>query len=417
MPEMLRFEYALERLSRLHKSGLFSKPFYENRFSNDHKNPFDSYDTFKKIPFMTKSQVRESSVCDRTNTLPRDIYGVFSSSGTTGNKTFYIYNRNDKNIHERFVRCYLGELGVGEEDLGGIMVPIDTDVMAHTMIWEFVIMGAGYINCPEPTPEAMLNAINNIPISVIATRPDVVSAPLYDLDRRALFERSPVRKLLLGGSFLTNERRQVLERLWGADCYALFGMSELFGPMASECCMKDGLHYLESDLMVEIIDPSTSDPVEEGGLGVAVYTTLWEKGFPLLRYWTDDVFTIDRSACDCHLDLPKLRYHGRIADCCAVLDDGVFRYSPANHKLTDLVFSPDIETCLFANGMYGEYECRIANGRAVVYSEECDYGSMDVDGAQGSLERVFKGKVTLFVTKAGTLKRGQVKTKIIHEAQ
>ena len=294
------------------------------------------------------------------------------------------------------------------------MAPIDSGVMAHTMVWEFLTMGAGFINCPEPTPKAMFDIIHSVPVTAIATRPDVVMGPLYDSELRSLFAESSVKKLLLGGGFLTNERRNVLEQLWGADCYALFGMSELFGPMASECLKKDGFHYKESELIVEIINPSTMEPVEEGDKGIAVYTTLWEKGFPLLRYWTDDVFSLDRSTCECRLGLPRLRYWGRLADCCAVSDSDVSRFNPSIHRLEDVVFAPALETGLFGNGLFGEYECLIVDGKAIVRSERCDYGSIDEQGAKAALDNIFRGKVDLIMVDAGSINRSRAKTRITH---
>ena len=66
--------------------------------------------------------------------------------------------------------------------------------------------------------------------------------------------------------------------------------------------------------MIEIINPKTMEPVSEGEAGVAVYTTLWDKGFPLLRYWTDDVMYITHEPCACGRDLPRLFYLGRLND-------------------------------------------------------------------------------------------------------
>lgn len=47
-----------------------------------------------------------------------------------------------------------------------------------------------------------------------------------------------MNKLLMGGGFLSSERRKILEDAWGAECYNMFGMSEMFGPMAGECKQK-----------------------------------------------------------------------------------------------------------------------------------------------------------------------------------
>lgn len=348
------FENELHKLRTLYNSGLFIPEFYSKKIKSE--TSFSNYDEFQKVPFTYKDELRTSSVMERTTTDIEDIYGVFSSSGTTGNKTFYVYNKNDKKVHEEFVKTFFEELKVTAEDLGGIMAPVDTGVMAHTMMWEFTTVGAGYINCPQPSPENIALFVEQVPITIIATRPNVATNVVYDKDASKKAFSSKVNKLLLGGGFLSKQRRLLLEKTWNAQCYNLFGMSEMFGPMAAECKQKNGLHYLDKYLMIEIIDPETLLPVKEGEIGVAVYTTLWEKGFPLLRYWTDDLMRIEKKKCECGSELPRLFYLGRLAD----------------HFKTEIgkyVFPENVEDILFANGLYGDYEVEFKNDDVIVKTE------------------------------------------------
>ena len=71
-------EAALERLAGLREAGLFSGRFYAERLiSADGGDPLTSYERFRRIPFMTKDQIRHASVEERTATAPEDVYGVF----------------------------------------------------------------------------------------------------------------------------------------------------------------------------------------------------------------------------------------------------------------------------------------------------------------------------------------------------
>lgn len=140
------------------------------------------------------------------------------------------------------------------------------------------------INCPIPSPENIVDTITKVPVTVIATRPSIASGVAYNPVIQQMAQKSHVKKLLMGGGFLSKERRHLLEEVWDAECFNMFGMSEVFGPMAGECRQKNGLHYLNNYLMIEIVDPQNGKPVGNGEPGVAVYTTLWDKGFPLLRY-------------------------------------------------------------------------------------------------------------------------------------
>ncbi len=343
----------LSKLRDLNAKGVFSPYFYSRKIKDVAQ--LESYGMFQTIPFTFKNEIRNTSVEDRTTTRPEDIYGVFSSSGTTGEKTYYIYNKNDKKVHEEFVKTYYSELGVTAEDLGAVMAPVDTTVMAHTMMWQFTTMGAGYVNCPIPSPENMIDTISKIPVTIIATRPSIASGVAYNPLMQKIAQKSKVKKLLMGGGFLSEERRKLLEFSWDADCYNMFGMSEMFGPMAGECRNKNGLHYLDKYLMIEIVDPQTKEPVKDGEPGVAIYTTLWDKGFPLLRYWTDDVMRITREKCSCGSPYPRLYYLGRLNDCFMI-----------NGKY---IFPENVENILFKHGYIGEYRVEKEEGGYLIKTE------------------------------------------------
>lgn len=382
---MRKYEKELKQLRELYQQGVFAPEFYSRKV--DSIECFRDYDSFLEIPLTYKRDLRNTPAMERTTTQKKDIYGVFSSSGTTGQKTFYIYNKNDKLVHEEFVKAFYTELGICPEDIGAVMAPVDTGVMAHTMMWQFTTMGAGYINCSVPSPENMIDTVTKVPVTVLATRPSIASNIVYNPLIRQLARQSTVKKLVLGGGFLSKERRKLLEDAWDADCYNMFGMSEVFGPMAGECRQKDGLHYLDRYLMIELLDPDSGKPVDGEKPGVAVYTTLWDKGFPLLRYWTDDLMIIRTEKCKCGSDLPRLYYLGRLNDCFKICGGYVF---PEN-----------VENILFSFGHIGEYLVeKEKDGYLVKF--ECNNTSIDPQLPM-ELRRLFKAEVRLVAMTPGSL--------------
>ena len=379
------YECELNKLLNLYKRGLFSKRYYKERIEGE--KSFSSYDQFCKIPLMDKKSIRDTTIFERTNTSKSDVYGIFSSSGTTGDKTFYVYNKNDKKVHEEFVRTFFDEMKISNDDIGGVMAPVGTGVMAHTMLWEFSAVGAGYINCPEPSPKNMIEIIEKIPVTVIATRPNIASSIAYFPELCSKAQVSSVKKLALGGGFLSEARRKMIEEAWNAECFNCFGMSEMFGPMAGECRNKNGLHYLDNYLMIEIVDPKTGDPVEEGAPGVAVYTSLWDKGFPLLRYWTDDLMIITKEKCSCNSPYPRLFYLGRLNDC--YLIDGTY------------IFPENVENILFQYGYIGEY-CVEKEGDVFLVKTEGDRCEVNPEMVQ-KMRELFHSSVTIEVITPGSL--------------
>lgn len=381
------FEKELMKLQELYDKGLFNKPYYMDKIES--RDNFSDYERFVSIPITYKQDIRNSKVFDRTATKLGDIYGVFSSSGTTGDKTYYIYNKEDKIVHERFVKTFYTELGVSEKDLGGVFAPVDTGVMAHTMMWQFTTMGAGYVTCPEPSPQNMANVLKNLPITIVATRPNVASTMASKPELITIAKESTVTKLLLGGGFLSNERRRLIEHTWNADCYNMFGMSEMFGPMAGECKQKDGQHYLNEYLMIEILNPITLQPCEPGEIGVAVYTTLWEKGFPLLRYWTGDLMSITYDICKCGSCLPRIRYKGRLDDSFNI-----------NGKY---IFPEALENILFSYGYYHEYLAFLSKDNTVLVKIEKDLGHKENREMEMQIEALFGLPTTVEYNMPGEL--------------
>lgn len=372
------FEQEMAQLRELYRQGLYRPEFYSRRIRGE--ECFADYGAFTQIPFMYKREIRDTTAYERTTAKKDEVYGIFSSSGTTGDKTYYVYSKKDKQVHEEFVRTFYTELGIRPDDLGGVFAPVDTGVMAHTMMWQYTTMGAGYVNCPEPSPENMVDVVSTLPVTVIATRPNVVCTIAANPEFVEKAQKSAVKKMLMGGGFLSSERRKLIERIWGADCYNMFGMSEMFGPMAGECRQKDGQHYLDHYLMIEIIDPRTKAPAKEGEIGIAVYTTLWDKGFPLLRYWTDDLMVIDRTPCKCGSRHPRLRYKGRMADCMQI--DGEY------------VFPEELENCLMKHGFYFDYEARQEQGGIRVRIEK-EPGQEVPPQMQQEIKDIFKSDATI----------------------
>jgi phenylacetate-CoA ligase len=103
---------------------------------------------------------------------------------------------------------------------------------------------------------------------------------------------STVKKLVVAAEPLSPAKRQKLERMWGAEVFDHFGMTEA-SFMAGECSLHDGL-YLWSDLFfVEVVDEHTGLPVREGEVGTLVVTPLWNNTItPFLRWNSGDLVSI-----------------------------------------------------------------------------------------------------------------------------
>ncbi len=105
--------------------------------------------------------------------------------------------------------------------------------------------------------------------------------------------------------------RAAIEAAYTATSFDHSGMTEL-GPTGHSCAQRDGVHVLESDFIIEVLDEN-GRPASEGEL---VATNLGRWGMPLIRYRTGDRVLITREPCSCGSPFPKLvgGIRGRIDD-------------------------------------------------------------------------------------------------------
>ncbi|MDT3672558.1 MAG: phenylacetate--CoA ligase family protein [Aromatoleum sp.] len=101
-----------------------------------------------------------------------------------------------------------------------------------------------------------------------------------------------------------------IEGAWSAKCFDHAGASEI-GAHSFECEVQPGgTHVIESEFIVEVINPETLEAVAPGQRGELVITNLGRWGFPLVRYRTGDLVETDLSPCGCGRSF--LRFTGGI---------------------------------------------------------------------------------------------------------
>jgi phenylacetate-CoA ligase len=96
-----------------------------------------------------------------------------------------------------------------------------------------------------------------------------------------------------GGSIPGTKAR--IEHAWGARLFDHTGATEI-GAHGFTCVAQSGVHLNEGEFLVEVIDPQTLEPADEGKL---VLTNLGRAGSPVIRYRTGDQVRLNRAVCDC----------------------------------------------------------------------------------------------------------------------
>jgi phenylacetate-CoA ligase len=121
--------------------------------------------------------------------------------------------------------------------------------------------------------------------------------------------------------------RSEIERKLNLVAVDIYGLSEVMGPgVAIECHeAKCGLHIFEDHFIPEIIDPRTMQKLPYGETGELVFTTITKEAFPVIRYRTRDITSLNPEPCICgRTHLRMNRVTGRSDDMLIIRGVNVF---------------------------------------------------------------------------------------------
>ncbi len=124
-----------------------------------------------------------------------------------------------------------------------------------------------------------------------------------------------------------------IEGAWGARAYDHAGASEV-GAHSFECEPQPGsLHVIDTEFVVEVVEPGGERAVGPGERGELVITNLRRPGFPVIRYRTGDLVQVDPAPCPCGRTFTRLAggVIGRVDD--MVVVRGVNVYPAAVEEL------------------------------------------------------------------------------------
>jgi phenylacetate-CoA ligase len=132
---------------------------------------------------------------------------------------------------------------------------------------------------------------------------------------------------IFGAEPWSENMREEIERKLYLTAVDIYGLSEVIGPgVAIECYeAKNGLHIFEDHFIPEIINPSTGEVLPYGETGELVFTTITKEAFPVIRYRTRDITSLNPEPCQCgRTHLRMNRISGRTDDMLIIRGVNVF---------------------------------------------------------------------------------------------
>ncbi len=309
-------------------------PYYQNSFNEAGVKPSDlkSLDDLKRFPTLDKKDIRSRQQAkpdfgDLICTPEEDFVFLSASSGSTGVPTASPFTKNDFEDFQDFQARLFWASGMRPYDRYCHALNFTLFVGGPNVIGAMKL-GALTVWAGAIASEKLLSILETWKATVTWTTPSYAwflgeTAKENGMDPAEL----AVNKIFVagepGGSIPETKRN--IEEFWNADVYDYYGLSDIFGACAAMCKEKDGLHWGEDHIYIEVIDPETGEEVPEGERGELVLTSLKKVARPLIRFRTNDIvsYTTDRCACGrTHLRLHGI--HGRLDDMMIIRGVNVF---------------------------------------------------------------------------------------------
>ncbi len=252
---------------------------------------------------------------------------TYTSSGTTAPEKSVFFTANDLQTMTEFMGVGMRVVAAAGDRVQVMLPSSMTNDQANLLATGIRKMGAvPVVTGITPTSGEQIQAM-------IADRVNVVFAPLAVLRRvtQEMRDTHDLKALKLKSLYVTQEYlcaalRRHLQEVWGCLVYTHYGLTEMGLGVAVECDARDGYHFNEVDLYLEIVDPVSGEPVPHGREGVLVFTALSFEGSPLIRYRTSDLSSFIPQPCACGAALKKIAHvtHRTEANVCLKSGDQIY---------------------------------------------------------------------------------------------
>ena len=278
-------------------------PFYRGKLDHIDLDRLDDADEWRKIPILDKDMLRTLSdreFYDNFCVRPDDgIAEYWRSGGSTGTPLFYPRSFQDiACAMVGFARIY-DCAGCTSGGRAHVSFPLGIHPVGQMLARAAGARGiaVNWAGSGTTTPSAMqLELIDRL-------RPTIwMGMSSYGLHLANLAEARgldlaarSVERILCSAEPLSEAKRGKLARHWGAQVCDTFGMTEA-GMMGAEDKNGGGFRIWTDMFLIEVLDPDTLAPVEEGTVGTLVVTPLWTNNVtPFLRWSSGDLVTYRRA--------------------------------------------------------------------------------------------------------------------------
>ena len=336
-----------ERLKKQVRHVWDQVPYYRKKMEKAGVTPDDiqSIDDLKKLPFLTKADLRDAYPYGLVGAPLKDCVRIQSTSGTTGKRVVAFYTQHDVDLWEECCARAIVAAGGSNEDVCQVSYGYGLFTGGPGLNGGSHKVGCLTVPTSSGNTDRQIMFIQDLQATILCCTPSY-AAYLGERMKELGYgpDDIPLKAGIFGAEAWSEEMRQDIQNTLGIKAYDIYGLTELSGPgVAFECSEQAGMHINEDHFIAEIIDPDTGEVLPEGEQGELVFTSLDKEAFPLLRYRTRDICRLSRKKCSCG------RTHVRMAKPMGRTDDMLI-IRGVN------VFPSQIETVLINHGYAANYQ-------------------------------------------------------------
>jgi len=294
----LQSELLVKQVKRMYEK----VPTFRERMDEKGLKPSDikGIEDLPRLPFSYKSDLRDNYPYGLFAVPMTDIVRVHASSGTTGKQIVVGYTRNDLDMWADCIARML--TGIGADSNSFIQISFGYGLFtgglgAHHGAEK---IGATVIPTSTGNTKRQIQTMIDFGTTVLCSTPSYAMYLAEEIEAMGVKDQLKLKIGIFGAEPWTEDMRKKIEDGLGIKAYDIYGLSEIMGPgVACECAEQNGMHIWEDRFIPEIIDPDTGEVLPEGESGELVFTTLTKEGFPLIRYRTRDICSLNYEKCKC----------------------------------------------------------------------------------------------------------------------
>ena len=285
-------------------------PYYRDLMDKKGVKPEDikSVDDIKKLPFLSKADLRDAYPYGLLATDLKDCVRIHSTSGTTGKRVVAFYTQNDIDLWEDCTARAIVAAGGTEEDVCQVCYGYGLFTGGSGLHGGSHKVGCLTLPMSSGNTDRQIQKKKKKKSTILCCTPSYAAYIGETLAEQGYKpEDNKLKAGIFGAEPWTEEMRQSIEKSLGIKAYDIYGLTETSGPgVAFECEEQSGMHINEDHFYAEIIDPDTGEVLPEGSKGELVFTALDKEAFPLLRYRTRDICVLKREKCSCGRTFVKM---------------------------------------------------------------------------------------------------------------